>query len=178
VRAEAKRKAALEIRARNKQGDGIQFKSGFENLGSFFLSVLNKDDNSGTGQPPSSSLSAPSKVVQVCYGGIFATTVSNIKRVDSSVWKAAEMALRRGDSIEEGHFMERSWAHLLATPLEPFQINALLEYAEDEKDRLAFDIRYRKSIEGVLFRNVKRDLGGTSQRARLNAWEKLLPKNG
>jgi hypothetical protein len=40
-----------------------------------------------------------------------------------------EDTLNRGDNIEEGHFMERSWAASLASPLEKFQIEALKNYS-------------------------------------------------
>jgi hypothetical protein len=36
-----------------------------------------------------------------------------------------EISLTRGDNIEEGHFVERSWAALLSNPLELIQIDAI-----------------------------------------------------
>ena len=128
-------------RADMYEGDGIEFKSKWSNLGSFYHDVLNAN--------PSSD------VVQVCFGGTFAVLVPNIKNVDASVWRAAENALERGDSIEEGHFMERSWAYLLANPLEQYQITALLQYSE--KDRMKFDQVYYRSYLGVLFRKVNQN---------------------
>lgn len=119
-------------------GDRIEFKSKWSNLGSFYHDVLNAN--------PSSD------VVQVCFGGTFAVFVPNIKNVDAAVWRAAENALERGDSIEEGHFMERSWAYLLAKPLEQYQITTLLQYSE--KDRMKFDQVYYRSYLGVLFRKM------------------------
>mmetsp|Transcript_3366 Transcript_3366/g.8572 ORF Transcript_3366/g.8572 Transcript_3366/m.8572 type:complete len:485 (-) Transcript_3366:80-1534(-) len=116
------------------QWDGVEFKSIFNNLGFFYREVLNA--------VPSS------KIIQNCNGGVFATTISNIKKVDPSIWKAAEKVLQRGDSIEEGHFMERSWAYLLASPLEQYQINALMKYSYD--DRARFDDVYYKSFRGAL----------------------------
>lgn len=56
-------------------------------------------------------------VVHVCYGGVFAASVSNIKKTKSSVWNTVENILSRGDNIQEGHYMERSWGMLLSTPL-------------------------------------------------------------
>jgi hypothetical protein len=35
--------------------------------------------------------------------------------------------LTRGNNIQEGHYAERSWAHLLSSPLEPFQLKALID---------------------------------------------------
>ncbi len=35
----------------------------------------------------------------------------------------------RGDNIQEGHFAERSWGPLLATPLQTFQIKALRQHS-------------------------------------------------
>jgi len=71
-------------------------------------------------------LDIPSKLVQVCYGGVFAVSVSNVYRRDISVWKAIEKSLSRGNNIQEGHYAERSWAALISTPLQPFQVDALL----------------------------------------------------
>merc|ERR1719203_1244740 len=45
---------------------------------------------------------------------------------DNSVWKSVEKSLSRGNNIQEGHYAERSWAALLSTPLQPFQVDALL----------------------------------------------------
>lgn len=95
--------------------DVVEFKSNFTNLGSFYQSVVGR--------------SLP-ELVQVCYGGIFAASYLNIKRVDPSIWEKIESILSRGDNIEEGHLMERSWASLLATPLQPFQIEGLNNYKE------------------------------------------------
>jgi hypothetical protein len=35
----------------------------------------------------------------------------------------------RGDNIQEGHFMERSWARLMSTHLESYQTGALKQYS-------------------------------------------------
>ena len=54
----------------------------------------------------------------VCYGGNFAATRGAILQRPRQLWKAMERSLRRGpDSLEEGHFAERSWAGLLGGPL-------------------------------------------------------------
>ena len=69
------------------------------------------------------------EMVQVCYGGVFAASVKNIKKIKPSVWKTAEEMLSRGDNIQESHFMERSWGLMLANPLQDFQIDALATMA-------------------------------------------------
>ena len=100
---------------RNAKGytsDGVGFKSVYANLGSFY-------DYLGAPAGP-----LP-EIVQVCYGGIFAASVSNIKKRDMSIWKRIEESLSRGDNIQEGHYAERSWGYLLSTPLQPFQVEAL-----------------------------------------------------
>ena len=135
------------------QGDGVLFRSNYHDLGSFYRHVLKA--------VPSS------KVIQACNGGAFATTVSNIKKVDASVWRAVERALQRGDSIEEGHFMERSWAYLLAAPLEQYQIDGLMQYSSD--DRKVFDEVYFKSFKGALIHNVNKEVQGV-QRFNLRNW--------
>ena len=97
--------------------DGIDFASGkYENLGVFYKHL-------DAGPLP--------ELVQVCYGGVFAASVENIKKTDISIWKKAEESLSRGDNIQEGHYMERLWGPLLSTPLETYQIQALKEYSHD-----------------------------------------------
>uniref|UniRef100_A0A7S3X623 Uncharacterized protein n=1 Tax=Emiliania huxleyi TaxID=2903 RepID=A0A7S3X623_EMIHU len=55
----------------------------------------------------------------VCYGGGFAATASAVRAVARPVWARMEQSLRRADNIEEGHYMERSWALLLYPRLAP-----------------------------------------------------------
>ena len=50
----------------------------------------------------------------VCYGGIFAVNVQRLQALDRKVWIGVRNSLSRADNIEEGHFMERSWAGLLS----------------------------------------------------------------
>jgi hypothetical protein len=37
--------------------------------------------------------------------------------------------LSRGDNIQEGHYMERTWAVLLASPLEEYQMKGIKSYS-------------------------------------------------
>ena len=102
-------------RTGNNTDNGVEFKSPYDNLGSFYNHVLRADP-------------LP-ELTQVCYGGVFAASVNNIRKVNDSVWKSAEIALSRGDNIEEGHLMERIWASLLANPLESYQIEELRRHS-------------------------------------------------
>jgi hypothetical protein len=74
--------------------------------------------------------SLETELVQVCYGGVFAASVKNIKKRKMEVWRAAEESLSRGNNIQEGHYMERTWAVLLASPLEEYQVEALKNYSD------------------------------------------------
>jgi len=56
-------------------------------------------------------------LVPVCYGGVFATTKSQINKQPKKSWEAIEKSLSRGNNIHEGHFAERMWAALLSKPL-------------------------------------------------------------
>jgi hypothetical protein len=67
------------------------FKSNFTNLGDWANQTLEDAISIYT-------------VVPVCYGGAFATTASNIKKRNNSIWENIESSLARGDNIEEGHF--------------------------------------------------------------------------
>ena len=87
-------------------------------------------------------------LVQVCTGGVFAASVRNIKKIKMASWEAAEKLLSRGDNIEEGHYMERSWGMLLANPLEQFQIDAF-----NEKSRIDPETRWQ--YKGVLINNTR-----------------------
>eukprot|EP00966_Prymnesium_polylepis_P218497 5057542-Prymnesium_polylepis.1 len=60
----------------------------------------------------------------VCFGGGFAATRRGIHRWPKAVWERLSTALTRGDSIEEGHYVERLWAALLVPPL---SVNATRE---------------------------------------------------
>ena len=62
------------------------------------------------------NVSLPTPFTPVCMGGMFSTTVAQIRK-RKSVWGAMEKKLSRGNNIEEGHLAERSWAGLLSKPL-------------------------------------------------------------
>ena len=94
----------------SEYGDEVPFEYNIMNLGSF-MKILDP------GPLP--------ELVQVCYGGVFAASLSNIRKIKSSTWETAEKILSRGDNIVEGHFMERSWGMLLSTHLQQFQIDGL-----------------------------------------------------
>lgn len=120
--------------------DSAQFKSSFSNLGDFYRYITEGDV---TGLP---------QISQVCYGGVFATKVSNIVKVKMSIWRSAEHALSRGNNIEEGHFMERLWAVLLSKHLKPYQMDALRVYADQI---IPPPQRFRRSHWGCLLRKVR-----------------------
>ena len=65
-----------------------------------------------------------------------------------SVWKGVEKSLSRGNNIQEGHYAERSWASLLATPLQPFQVEALV----DKSDGVYLN---KSSMHGALLKRPK-----------------------
>ena len=66
----------------------------------------------------------PTPICPVCYGGNFAAKASQIwKKRD--VLEEIERSLMRGNSIEEGHFVERMWAGLLSRPLDSDEIDVL-----------------------------------------------------
>ena len=117
-------------------GDGVPFQSGkYGSLGDFYTS-LNAN--------PLPSL------VQVCYGGMFAASTANIFKQDAHVWKTMESSLSRGDNIAEGHYAERLWGPLLATPLQEFQIEALRNHSTRIRNRID------GGLHGVLLRKRAR----------------------
>ena len=56
-------------------------------------------------------------ILPACYGGNFLTSYSQMVLPVSDLWQRIETSLSRSDSIEEGHFAERSWAALLSSRL-------------------------------------------------------------
>lgn len=59
----------------------------------------------------------PAPLLPVCYGNLFASTLSSIRRVDAAVWSNIEHSLERGTNIEENIFVERMFAALLSKRL-------------------------------------------------------------
>lgn len=96
-------------------GEGrYEFVSDYANLKAFMKDV---------------NYSFPQRLTPVCYGGMFATTRRAIQRQPKELWEKLEDSLARGSIIEEGYFMERSWAGLLADPLPDYQLRALERHA-------------------------------------------------
>eukprot|EP00957_Ditylum_brightwellii_P197116 15017760-Ditylum_brightwellii.AAC.1 len=60
----------------------------------------------------------------------------------------------RGDNIQEGHFAERSWGPLLATPLKPFQIEALRNHSTSVREQ-------HWAMHGTLTRDIIAPSTGT-----------------
>jgi len=59
----------------------------------------------------------PTPISPVCYGGNFVVKATQIYP-KKDILKKMQDSLMRGDSIEEGHFVERIWAGLLSKPLD------------------------------------------------------------
>ena len=104
---------------KNYEGDGMAFRSDiYENLGEYFRNITSLNVDSGGTPHPTPVLP---DVVQVCHGGVFAATAHRLRRVPAHVPHNIMRTLSRGDNIQEGHYAERSWAMLLAKPLEPYE---------------------------------------------------------
>mmetsp|Transcript_1514 Transcript_1514/g.2258 ORF Transcript_1514/g.2258 Transcript_1514/m.2258 type:complete len:382 (+) Transcript_1514:222-1367(+) len=133
------------LRAYNKggkdyqNGDVVPFRSNYSTLGDFYKAL---------------NATSPSDLVQVCYGGVFATSTEHIFKQDMNVWRTLEKALERGDNIQEGHFAERSWGPLLATPLKPFQIEALRNHSTSVREQ-------NWAMHGTLTRDIIAPSTGT-----------------
>lgn len=68
-------------------------------------------------------------MVPVCFGGMFAVRAKNIKEQSPTFIRALKV-LSRGNNLEEGHFMERSWAALLQTPLSAENMSTVQRHAQ------------------------------------------------
>jgi len=73
----------------------------------------------------------PETLWPVCYGGNFAVTARNIRAVPHSLWNRAQQSLARGNNIEEGHYMERSWAGLLTRRLSQHDTDLLMNHRDE-----------------------------------------------
>ena len=69
-------------------------------------------------------------VVQLCYGGWFATTGARLRSRPQKFWAAMAQSLDYGEySIPEGHYAERSWASLLRKPIKDTMVEKLNDSA-------------------------------------------------
>lgn len=64
-------------------------------------------------------------VMPVCYGGGFATTREAVQQIAPETWRAIAESMERADNIEESHYVERTWAALLAPPLTSSEESAI-----------------------------------------------------
>jgi len=75
------------------------------------------------------SVSLPTPLTPVCYGGSFASKASNILKVKEPATKLLKH-LSRGDNIIEGHYTERTWAGILSNRL-PLEVqNQLISLSQ------------------------------------------------
>ncbi|KAL7513920.1 hypothetical protein ACHAXN_012541 [Cyclotella atomus] len=109
---------AMDSYQRNRKGytlDSTEFKSQYETLGSWWKSL---------------EIEPVGDLTPVCFGGVFAASLTNIRKKSQEFWHALEINLSRGNNIQEGHYAERSWALLMSTPPESFQVRALIEHSD------------------------------------------------
>jgi hypothetical protein len=66
-------------------------------------------------------------LVPVCFGGNFMTSLGTIQNSPVRNWTAIVDSLSRGDNIEEGHYMERLWAHLFSPAFSKEERKTLLQ---------------------------------------------------
>jgi hypothetical protein len=66
-------------------------------------------------------------LVPVCFGGNFMTSLGTIQQSPVRNWTAIVESLSRGDNIEEGHYMERLWAHLFSVSLSKEEQQTMLD---------------------------------------------------
>eukprot|EP00980_Cylindrotheca_fusiformis_P004884 scaffold1038_cov100-Cylindrotheca_fusiformis.AAC.7 len=126
--------------------DKVAFKSQFPTLGEFYdhlgADPLQRD------------------IVQVCFGGVFAASLKQIRRQKMDVWRTLEKALSRGDNIQEGHYAERSWGMLLSPPLHQYQVDALRKYSSKVLEmgyhKRFGDVRINQAVLGALVSRVDR----------------------
>lgn len=72
----------------------------------------------------------PQPLMPICYGGVFAATVGQIRKQNPDTWCKMESSLSREDNIEESYFAERSWAALLMKSLSESAVRSLLNVSD------------------------------------------------
>ena len=97
--------------------DKKRFKSNYKNMGAW-IDALNIASH------------VPDPFTPVCYSGIFAVRTDHIVQYERSFWDALEKSLSRGNSIEEGHFMERLWSTLFSNRLKDYEVQGIQDYME------------------------------------------------
>jgi hypothetical protein len=125
-----------------------QFKSNFSNLGSWQNAM---------------SIVPASAIVQVCFGGSFVTTMKAIQKQPQRIWESLELSLSRADNVEEGHFMERTWAGLLSNPLSQEEVSAIKKYTSR--------ILRNSYINGALMHKIESDRKGALGKTH---WESCM----
>ena len=88
-------------------------------------------------------INAPKPFMPVCYGGVFSTTIKQIRK-GSGLWPRIEKSLSRTDNLEEGHFAERSWAAMLMKPLSNEGIQAIDSRLDDAACRNFYELKLRQ----------------------------------
>lgn len=124
------------------ESDGVPFESGYPTLGSFY-DHLGIHNNNAVAVP---------EIVPLCFGGVFAASLKNIRARNPLLWTTIESSLSRGDNIQEGHYMERLWGTLLSSPLESYQVDAVRKYSN-----YVFESKHRRypCFAGLMARNVR-----------------------
>ena len=139
------------------------FHSDFSNIGDFA-------DKMGIG--------LPGRFVHVCYKGNFAVSGGQFSSTPGKVKVARrlERALSRGNSIEEGHFMERLWSAFLHVPLTMAQAESI-----DRTNKLLrgdFDTKglsRKRTKSRLLFPGILADLQPSEQTRQMAKASQCTP---
>ena len=113
--------------------DGISFDGGFHSMKDWWKRAINVEFKE-------------EGIVQVCYGGVFAANVRSVRQWDKGLWIKIKNSLERGDNIEEGHFMERTWAFLLAPSPSEAKTQQIFQMSNGVLDN------YTHGLLGTLYR--------------------------
>jgi len=97
-----------------KNGGG-QFKASVRPMGAWLDTMVANDMSIPTYWP-------------VCYQGNFAASKERIQAVPFAVWERITASLSRAENIEEGHYMERTWAGVLSPQISQVDQELLLSH--------------------------------------------------
>ena len=84
-------------------------------------------------------------IIPVCYGGVFATSTRNIRRHKTQLFDKIVASLSRGDNIQESHYAERLWAHLLSAQLDTLTLENIISLSD------GFISNYDSGLLGTLY---------------------------
>ena len=121
---------AVEKYSRLRRDNNVQFRSKWQTLGAYAKKMGVEPKRMSSLALANNNVSNNRTIVPVCYGGNFLVRNEQLLSQPPEFWKRMEeieASLTRANNIAEGHYVERLWGTILASPLHPDLINRVLK---------------------------------------------------